>query len=69
MGKRDQRTARCASSLSMERARGKDRIDFYRQFAENVRALSDEMRKILYDLKAQGKRIAAYGAAAKVRRC
>ncbi|MCS6840405.1 MAG: class I SAM-dependent methyltransferase [Roseiflexus sp.] len=56
---------RVRSLLAMERERGVDRIDFYRSFAERVRAIRDELTTLLHDLKRQGKRIAAYGAAAK----
>ena len=40
-------------------------IGFYRDFAGRVAALKDELRALLARLKAEGKRIAAYGAAAK----
>ncbi len=56
---------RVQSLLAMERERGVDRIDFYRSFADRVRAIRDELTTLLHDLKRQGKRIAAYGAAAK----
>jgi SAM-dependent methyltransferase len=39
--------------------------DAYRRFARRVAELRAELRELLCDLKAQGKRIAAYGAAAK----
>lgn len=42
-----------------------DRIDFYRDFARRVEQLKTDLRALLGDLRAQGKRIAAYGAAAK----
>ncbi|MFQ3633011.1 class I SAM-dependent methyltransferase [Roseiflexus sp.] len=51
--------------LEMERERRVDHIDFYLSFAEHVRAIRDELIMLLNDLKRQGKRIAAYGAAAK----
>lgn len=56
---------RVHSLLAMERERGVDRIDFYLSFAERVRAIRDALTTLLHDLKRQGKRIAAYGAAAK----
>lgn len=56
---------RVQSLLAMERERGVDRIGFYRSFADRVRAIRDELTTLLHDLKRQGKRIAAYGAAAK----
>lgn len=56
---------RVHSLLAMERERGVDRIDFYLSFAERVHAIRDALTTLLHDLKRQGKRIAAYGAAAK----
>lgn len=56
---------RVHSLLAMERERRVDRIDFYLSFAERVRAIRDALTTLLHDLKRQGKRIAAYGAAAK----
>ncbi len=51
--------------LATERARQVDRIDYYRDFAARVEGVKDGLLAILRDLKAQGCRIAAYGAAAK----
>ena len=51
--------------LAMERERGVDRVDFYRSFADRVHIIRDELMALLHELKRQGKRIAAYGAAAK----
>lgn len=51
--------------LAIERELGVDRIDFYSTFAERVRGIRTELTKILKELKAQGKRIGAYGASAK----
>ncbi len=42
-----------------------DTIDYYRDFAARVAHVRDSLLAILRDLKAQGCRIAAYGAAAK----
>jgi SAM-dependent methyltransferase len=42
-----------------------DRIDFYREFSRRVENLKGSLLTMLRDLKGQGKRIAAYGAAAK----
>ncbi len=44
---------------------GADRFEFYDQFGQRVEELGRRLRALLGDLKAQGKRIAAYGAAAK----
>lgn len=51
--------------LEMEAQRHVDRIDFYRHFADRVRRIKDDLLDTLHDLKGQGKRIVAYGAAAK----
>ncbi len=53
------------SRLEEERARGIDRIDYYRDFANRVREIRDALLDLLWDLKREGKKIAAYGAAAK----
>lgn len=54
-----------AAMLDEERAWGVDRDDPYREFAARVAAWRTETTALLRDLKSQGKRIAAYGAAAK----
>lgn len=51
--------------LEEEQNRKVDRRDYYRDFAEHVLSIKQDLLAILHDLKAQGKRIAAYGAAAK----
>ena len=51
--------------LATERERKVDRIDYYLDFAGRVQSVKDNLLAILRDLKAQGCRIAAYGAAAK----
>ncbi|MBW4565254.1 MAG: class I SAM-dependent methyltransferase [Mojavia pulchra JT2-VF2] len=51
--------------LEQEIQRGVDRIDFYRDFGDRVRAIKQTLGEILRDLKQQGKRIVGYGAAAK----
>jgi SAM-dependent methyltransferase len=51
--------------LDEERAWGVAEIEPYRRFARRAAELRGELRELLFDLKAQGKRIAAYGAAAK----
>ena len=51
--------------LQMEKERLVDKPDYYLAFAERVAALKAELRKILDGLKAEGKSIAGYGAAAK----
>jgi SAM-dependent methyltransferase len=51
--------------LALERREGVDRFDYYRDFSQRVQRLKVRLLALLHDLKAQGKRIAAYGAAAK----
>ncbi|NJK47398.1 class I SAM-dependent methyltransferase [Candidatus Gracilibacteria bacterium] len=53
------------SLLKEEVERGVDRVSYYREFGDRVLAIKDSLLEILSDLKKQGKRIAAYGAAAK----
>lgn len=51
--------------LDEEAAWGVGRLEPYRRFAQQVSGLRQELRALLAGLKAEGKRIAAYGAAAK----
>ncbi|MEZ4613301.1 MAG: class I SAM-dependent methyltransferase [Caldilineaceae bacterium] len=51
--------------LAEEQERKVDRIDFYQDFAEQVRSIKEGLLAILDELKGQGYRIAGYGAAAK----
>lgn len=51
--------------LAHERAREMGTMGFYRGFARRVLDLKAELRALLANLKRDGKRIAAYGAAAK----
>jgi SAM-dependent methyltransferase len=51
--------------LAEETELGLDGIEYYRDFADRVRALRQQMCELLGDLKRQGHRLAAYGAAAK----
>jgi len=44
---------------------GLDRYQYYRNFSFNVQQIRKAMRELISKLKADGKRIAAYGAAAK----
>ncbi len=48
-----------------EAALGVDKVSFYDDFAERVRALRDALSGLLVSERAKGKRIACYGAAAK----
>ncbi len=59
-------TDRTVSSLLEEEAAwGADRVGSFRDFARRAKDLEQELRRLLSNLKSQGKRIAAYGAAAK----
>lgn len=51
--------------LAEEAQKGVDRPDYYLRFAENARRVKALLQELLWSLKQQGKRIAAYGAAAK----
>jgi SAM-dependent methyltransferase len=51
--------------LATERTLGLDTIDYYRDFASRVTDLCTALNYLLTRLRADGKRIAAYGAAAK----
>ncbi len=51
--------------LRVERSQGVDQVGFYRQFAGRVHALLDELRAELRARRRRGRRLAAYGAAAK----
>ena len=51
--------------LAEEASRGCDRIGYYLDFANRVQEIKRSLSGMLLDLKRKGKRIAAYGAAAK----
>ncbi len=51
--------------LEMEQKLGLTRPDYYKDFADRVEQIKHDMLELLSRLKAQGKRIAAYGASAK----
>lgn len=51
--------------LQEEKARQVDTLAYYRDFAERVQHIRSSLLQLLHNLKQQGKRIAAYGAAAK----
>ncbi|MDE3179939.1 MAG: class I SAM-dependent methyltransferase [Acidobacteriota bacterium] len=53
------------ATLQEERARGIDRLAFYQDFAGRVEKLKRDLQERLGELKDGGKRLAAYGAAAK----
>ena len=51
--------------LEDERKLGMDRFEFYARFGDRVRALRNDLRSMLEDLKRSQKSLAAYGASAK----
>jgi SAM-dependent methyltransferase len=51
--------------LRQERQLGVDKCSYYEGFADRVKRIRKQMRKLLKQKKAQGNSIAAYGAAAK----
>jgi SAM-dependent methyltransferase len=59
------RGASTQAMLQRESQRGLDKLGYYQEFAPRVRALAERLRQLLSDLKGQGKKLAAYGAAAK----
>jgi len=54
-----------AALLAEEEALGMHDVAYYREFSARVHDLGTRMRALLAELRSQGKRIAAYGAAAK----
>ncbi len=51
--------------IESEKIKGLDKKDTFTAFASRVAGLREETLHLLHDLKAQGKRVAAYGAPAK----
>lgn len=51
--------------LDREARQGVDRFSYYQDFAQRVERIRTALRQLLYQLRQEGKRIAAYGAAAK----
>jgi SAM-dependent methyltransferase len=51
--------------LEEEAEKGVDEMDYYLDFAARVRGIKRSLMEMLWELKGQGKKIAAYGAAAK----
>ncbi len=62
---KEERSAAVRELLAEERALGIDTYAYYETFAARVRNFRSAARKLIGDIKADGKRIAAYGAAAK----
>ena len=51
--------------IAEERARGVNQLSFYEGFARRVEKLKADLRQLLNELTKSGKKVAAYGAAAK----
>ena len=51
--------------LKEEAKKGVDKLDYYKDFAERVSHIKDSLLTMLTELKIKGKRLVAYGAAAK----
>ena len=64
-GKTTESSRRVREILQNERAVGLDTFAYYENFGARVREFRLRARKLVGDLKADGRRIAAYGAAAK----
>jgi SAM-dependent methyltransferase len=65
VGKRAIPSSTVETLLRAEASWGVKDMPFYTGFGEKVASLRDNLRALLADLKADGKRIAAYGASAK----
>jgi hypothetical protein len=61
----EDRDSSVGSLLAEEAAKGADRVDYYLEFARQVQEMRQRLMDLLWSLKREGKRIAAYGAAAK----
>ncbi len=57
--------SRVEELLAEEAAWGAGRLEVYEAFARRVRGVRERLRQLLTGLRRQGKRLAAYGAAAK----
>ena len=65
VGREDRRGDSVRGMLAAEKADGLDRPGHYLGFARAVAALRDDLLRLLGGLKDEGRRLAAYGAAAK----
>jgi SAM-dependent methyltransferase len=65
IGRQPRRSERCQTQLDAERNAGMTETAYYARFAERVRECQGQLRRLLDDLAARGRRVAAYGAAAK----
>jgi SAM-dependent methyltransferase len=58
-------SSRLKELLAEERKLGVDTFTYYQDFARRVQTIRADLRRLIHDLKGNGKRVAAYGAAAK----
>lgn len=58
-------TSRLDGCLALERASGMDRLDFYVGFQDKADKVKDALLSFLLDARKWGKKVVAYGAAAK----
>jgi hypothetical protein len=65
LARRGEQSAAVRRMMSDEREAGMLTDGYYRGFAEKVAIIKDSLCALLREIKSQGKRIAAYGAAAK----
>jgi len=65
VGRRSEERDTVRTHLADEAAAGMDDFDYYRGFGDRVVEVQASLRAMLERLRGQGKRIAAYGAAAK----
>ncbi len=65
IGPQERVTERAREYLANEQAAGLTGFDYYRNFGERVQDIRRDLLAVLTELRAQGKSIAAYGAAAK----
>lgn len=65
IGRTDARTPEAQAFLDEEVERGLVGFDYYRDFGASVSAIKTDLLELLRGLRADGKTIAAYGAAAK----
>jgi SAM-dependent methyltransferase len=65
IGKREAPTETLRQILSEERSLGIDTPAYYDDFAKRVEKIREDLSSLVHRLKKEGKRIAAYGAAAK----
>jgi SAM-dependent methyltransferase len=65
IGHTESRSVEILRYLENEHAIGLDSYSYYEEFASRVRGVKAELLELLRGLKAEGKTIAAYGAAAK----